>query len=99
MFVRQTPDQLRCRHGCGQSKFSRAFRVALHERDGWRCRLCGDRLARTRQVPHPKAPTVDHIVPRSLGGSDNAANLQSAHFRCNALKSNTGAGDQLALLG
>jgi 5-methylcytosine-specific restriction endonuclease McrA len=30
------------------------------------------------------APTVDHIVPRSAGGSDDPANLRAAHQRCNA---------------
>ncbi|NQY97326.1 MAG: HNH endonuclease [Henriciella sp.] len=32
--------------------------------------------------------TVDHIIPRSKGGSDAAENLQLAHARCNKIKGN-----------
>lgn len=27
--------------------------------------------------------TVDHLIPRSKGGTDNLENLRSAHARCN----------------
>ena len=34
----------------------------------------------------PLAPHVDHIVPRSHGGTDDDSNLQISHARCNLLK-------------
>jgi 5-methylcytosine-specific restriction endonuclease McrA len=51
------------------------------------------------QVPHPKAASLDHIVPVSLGGDHSEANLQLAHFSCNSKKRNkvNGNGEQLRL--
>lgn len=72
------------------------WRSKVFERDGWRCQLCGKALNRTAVVPHPKAPTLDHIIPISKGGTHEYANVQSAHFLCNSLKSDGGT-DQLRL--
>ncbi|MGP5928896.1 HNH endonuclease [Corynebacterium glyciniphilum] len=38
------------------------------------CHLCG----------MPGADTADHIIPRSLGGTDDLDNLMPAHKRCNS---------------
>lgn len=67
-------------------------------RDHFRCGLCRKRVAMTQVVPHPKAPTIDHIVPMAHGGDDTRANVQLAHFLCNSLKCTQGT-QQLALLG
>jgi 5-methylcytosine-specific restriction endonuclease McrA len=53
----------------------------------------------SRLVPHPKAPTIDHIVPLAAGGDDIKANVQLAHFLCNSVKSNQGGNEQLILVG
>ena len=34
----------------------------------------------------PLAASIDHILPRSRGGTDDDGNLQIAHLRCNLLK-------------
>jgi HNH endonuclease len=34
----------------------------------------------------PLAASIDHIVPRSRGGTNDDGNLQIAHLRCNLLK-------------
>jgi len=34
----------------------------------------------------PLAPSIDHILPRSRGGTEDDDNLQIAHLRCNLLK-------------
>lgn len=58
------------------------------------CALCGERMLRNRfEAPHAtiwakQRATVDHIIPRSKGGSDAAENLQLAHARCNKIKGN-----------
>ncbi|WP_112469424.1 HNH endonuclease [Streptomyces triticisoli] len=70
----------------------------IAERDRFRCQLCGKRVAMKQVVPHPKAPTVDHVVPVSEGGDDTRANVQLAHFLCNSVKGPRGS-QQLALLG
>ncbi|MBX3031925.1 MAG: HNH endonuclease [Chloroflexi bacterium] len=41
-------------------------------------------------MPHPKAPTVDHIVPISAGGADSLINVATAHFECNWRRSDGG---------
>ncbi|MDC7116146.1 HNH endonuclease [Corynebacterium amycolatum] len=67
-------------------------------RDGWRCQICGKKIPKTAVYPDPLSPSVDHVVPLSLGGKHEMKNVQAAHLICNALKSDVGAGDQLALL-
>jgi len=59
----------------------RAARLA--ERDGWTCWLCGGTVDPAAPAASPGRATVDHLVPRSRGGSDDAANLRLAHRRCN----------------
>jgi hypothetical protein len=68
-------------------------------RDRFRCGLCHKRVPMTKAVPHPQAPTIDHIVPWSVSRDDSRANVQLAHFLCNSLKSAGGGGEQLLLIG
>jgi 5-methylcytosine-specific restriction endonuclease McrA len=70
----------------------------LIARDAGRCQLCGRAVRTDCQVPHPLAPTMDHIVPLAGGGDHSKANTQLAHFQCNSVKSNA-AGGQLRLIG
>jgi hypothetical protein len=65
----------------------RIYRRKVFERDGWTCRLCLKPVQQEALVPHPKAPTVDHILPLALGGSHTYLNVQTAHFICNSTKS------------
>lgn len=58
------------------------FALAGHE-----CMLCGTPMEMDKSVPHPLAPTIDHIVPLARGGTHEPANVQAAHFLCNATKS------------
>lgn len=55
---------------------SRRLRFAVLERDGFTCRYCGH-----------SAPSVllevDHVVPRSRGGSNHPANLATSCHDCN----------------
>ena len=71
----------------------------LIKRDGGRCKLCGRKVNLKAKVPHHRAAVVDHIVPRSKGGSDKKANLQLAHWLCNTRKAAGGCGSQLLCLG
>jgi 5-methylcytosine-specific restriction endonuclease McrA len=70
----------------------------LLQRDRWTCRLCGRRIPEGAKHPHPKSPTVDHVVPLVDGGEHSKANCQAAHYICNSLKS-AGGSQQLALIG
>jgi predicted nucleic acid-binding Zn ribbon protein len=79
----------------------RVVPARVFERDGWRC-FCGRLVKRGALVPHPLAPTVDHIIPlnpRAGRGPDTMANVRTAHFKCNSKRSDRGGYEQLALIG
>lgn len=72
--------------------------VEIAHRDGRRCGLCRHPVDMTLAVPHPDAPTIDHVLPLAAGGDNTRANVQLAHFLCNS-KKGSGGSQQLALLG
>lgn len=98
-FSTDVPRQVHCSDRCairaargrqrllyGRFWVSDARRLALYERDGWLC-FCGDLVipwGSTDAVIDDRWATLDHIQPRSLGGSDEESNLRTAHFGCNA---------------
>jgi len=63
------------RHGNG-GRISAATRRLVWRRDGGKCRRCGS----TNELQ------FDHIVPRSRGGSGEAANVELLCRRCNVAK-------------
>lgn len=74
-------------------------RMKIFERDRWQCHICNTRVKRDMVVPHPLAPTIDHLIPLAAGGTHEPANVATAHFLCNSRKGDRGAGEQLALIG
>lgn len=52
-------------------------RLAIANRDGWRCHICGKKIKRTDLA-------LDHLIPLSKGGPHTSSNLASAHLSCNA---------------
>ena len=79
----------------GQAPYTRA---QLAERDKWKCHICGGRVLKSAKVPHPRAATVDHLIPISAGGVDGLENVALAHFLCNTRRG-TGGEAQLRLTG
>lgn len=69
----------------GKFKLTFAARESIYERDGFDCHLCGHPVADVDD-PHPWAPTLDHLVPRSLGGTNDPENLRTAHRWCNSVR-------------
>lgn len=53
------------------------------------CALCGKEISNTQEL------TLDHIIPRSRGGSDKLHNMQPAHKHCNELKGNKVSPDEI----
>ncbi len=50
---------------------------------GTTCWLCHKPIDLALAYPHPGRISVDHVIPRSQGGTDSLANLRPAHLRCN----------------
>jgi 5-methylcytosine-specific restriction endonuclease McrA len=108
MFETAKPMQRHCSSQCGnRARHSRrraveagayvedVWRSRVYERDGYVCQLCHKPVKMGQVVPHPKAPTLDHVLPLSAGGTHEYANVQLAHFLCNSRKS---AGDAQLVL-
>lgn len=57
---------------------------AVFERDGYICWLCDLPTSSEWTANDPLAPTLDHIIPQALGGTDDADNLGCAHAHCNS---------------
>lgn len=61
-------------------------RLAIYERDGWRCGICSDPVDPDAKWPDRMSASLDHVVPVARGGLHVVENLQLAHLRCNARK-------------
>ncbi len=59
-------------------------RQQIRERDGDNCHWCGGPMLFGLPIHHHRLmPTIEHIVPRWKGGSDELSNLALAHRICN----------------
>ena len=58
-------------------------RQYVHARDRHKCHLCGLRVRYDVHVKHPWYVTVDHLIPRVEGGTNDLDNLGTAHRWCN----------------
>lgn len=66
----------------------------LRARDGDRCQLCLEPIDFSLPPRKKMSPSVDHIVPRIMGGPDDMFNLWLAHFGCNVRKKDCYIGRQ-----
>lgn len=55
---------------------------------GNRCWLCHGPIDLTLRSPKAGSLTLDHVLPRSMGGDDDLENLRPAHRRCNLSRGN-----------
>lgn len=75
----------RCKQDYNKYKLTAA---QLAERDGIDCGICGEPVDMTiRRRDSLMCASVDHILPRSRGGTHEPENLQLAHLLCNHIKS------------
>lgn len=63
-----------------------SIRRAIYERDNWTCQICHEPVEPDANPLSDWFPSLDHIVPRSQGGSDDDDNLRTAHRWCNAVR-------------
>lgn len=64
------------------------LRTEICERDNWICQICKKPVERNAHYPNPQAPSLDHIIPVSKGGSSEPSNLQLTHLVCNLKRGN-----------
>jgi hypothetical protein len=55
----------------------------LGDRDRWTCWVCDGEVDAACPAGSPHAASVDHVIPRARGGTNDPANLRLAHRRCN----------------
>lgn len=62
----------------------RKLRQLIIDTYGYECHLCHELIDLSISGTHPKGFTIDHVLPRSRGGSNDLANLRPAHRQCNS---------------
>ena len=55
---------------------------------GSACHLCGRLIVHGLRRWHPLGPSMDHLLPRSRGGTWELHNLAAAHYGCNSARGN-----------
>ncbi len=63
----------------------RAIRRMLRRLQDELCPICGGHMPLRHENKH-LYPTLDHVIPRSLGGANAIGNLLVAHAICNVRK-------------
>lgn len=58
----------------------------IYERDNYICQICHEPTDPTLHYNHDDAPTVDHMLPKSVERIDEPWNLRCAHRRCNTAR-------------
>ncbi len=69
------------------SRISRTKRDKLFQKlkdNDYRCPLCNAKIYFWKKNTY----NIDHIIPKSKGGSNDVENLQYTHTKCNHLKAN-----------
>ena len=65
-------------YGIPKINWEKGVARSVKSKYGNACHLCGKK----------GADTIDHVIPRSVGGSDRLTNLRPAHRSCNSTKGN-----------
>lgn len=68
-------------------EFSTKKRYALYLRSGGICPVCGNEMTfKVKEAPDRNKFSIDHIIPRHLGGRNSSENLMGMCARCNNIK-------------
>lgn len=71
------------------TKISRSKRIRIFNRDNGECQVCHKKVKLESDKPFDKeVAQLDHINPRSLGGSNNDDNLRVLCCKCNGSRGN-----------
>ena len=86
------------KNGSARKKKWRDNKVArLRERDGDDCWLCLKTIDFDLVPDHPMSKSLDHVIPRSAGGTWADWNLRLAHRKCNTMRDRLYPGSLLGL--
>lgn len=66
----------------GSNWIRKDLRYAIYHRDNFTCVYCGERFS---SLP-AKFRTLDHVIPRELGGNNRPTNLVTCCYSCNSRK-------------
>lgn len=61
---------------------------ALIQRDGDKCYLCNKEVEFSNNSYNPRHPNIEHVIPRSKGGTHSWDNVKVACRDCNVRKNN-----------
>lgn len=64
----------------------KSLRVRVWEKSGGICFLCGQQMMPDTAYGQELAYTIEHLLPRSRGGSNEMENLEGTHQWCNQFK-------------
>lgn len=64
------------------------YHMAIFRRDNFICHICGEYtdISDDINICNSKAPSIDHVIPKSKGGLDYPSNLKTACISCNKSK-------------
>jgi 5-methylcytosine-specific restriction endonuclease McrA len=65
-----------------KGKILRKKRAKLFDRQGGICPICQNTIKWHAGIT-TEQPTLDHIIPKSMGGTYTMDNLRLVHWRCN----------------
>lgn len=63
-----------------------AARLQIYRECEWTCQVCKCETLRLYVSGNPLSPTLDHIVPRAKGGTNDRSNLRLLCAACNSLR-------------
>jgi len=81
IYVEKRGDKIWKHRSIGDGYVSGTIKYEVLKRARFRCELCGISADK-------RALEVDHIIPRSKGGSDDISNFQALCYQHNAMKNN-----------
>ena len=79
--------ELACSLGLGGGGWRERLVYHVAKRDQQTCQICGrfvDLTLKSGVQGDELGPSLDHLIPVSLGGADVIENLQLTHWICNA---------------
>ena len=80
----QRQQRKRDRHDNWANQRKGALKARVYLQSNGKCGICAEHIDSTRTYPDQLSLSIDHIIPRSQGGTHKLDNLQAAHLVCNS---------------